>query len=156
MWGDFMIGNWYIIVSALSAIIIAQILKPILTFILTHKWNPKLVFASGGFPSSHSAGVTACALAIGLKDNFSSDLFAVSLILALVIAYDAMNVRYYAGQNIQITRQLIKDLSELSHIKLDDPIYFTKMKSVLGHKGIEVFGGIILGLATAGIFHLFA
>ena len=66
-----------------------------------------------------------------------------------------MNVRYYAGQNIQITQQLIKDISELSQIKLDDPIYFTKMKDVLGHKGFEVLGGIILGLIVAGVLFLF-
>ena len=149
-----MLGNWYTIVSAFLAIVLAQVLKPVIRYALTGKWESSLALASGGFPSSHSAGVFACALAIGLKHNFQSDLFAVSLVFAIVIAYDAMNVRYYAGQNIQITRQLIKDISELSHIKLDDPIYFTKMKDVLGHKRIEVFGGIILGLATAAILFL--
>lgn len=150
-----MLSNWYTITSALLAIVLAQVLKPIITLVLTGEWKPNLVFSSGGFPSSHSAGVTACALAVGLKHDFQSDLFAVTLIFAIVIAYDAMNVRYYAGQNIQITRQLIKDISELSQIKLDDPIYFTKMKSVLGHKGTEVCGGIILGLFTAGLLYLF-
>lgn len=150
-----MFSNWYTLTASLLAIVLAQALKPIISFLLTQEWEPKLVLSSGGFPSSHSAGVSACALAVGLKDNFQSDLFAVTLVFALVIAYDAMNVRYYAGQNIQITRQLIKDISELSQIKLDDPIYFTKMKSVLGHKGTEVFGGIILGLATAPLLYLF-
>lgn len=94
-------------------------------------------------------------MAVGLSDNFSSNLFAVTLVISLVIAYDAMNVRYYAGQNIQITRQLIKDITELSQIQLNDPIYFTKMKSVLGHKGFEVIGGVILGLAVAAVLFLF-
>lgn len=150
-----MITSWYTIISAIASIILAQLLKPLIHYFLSGEWDLQLIFTSGGFPSSHTAGVTACALAVGLRDNFSSNLFAVTLVFSLVIAYDAMNVRYYAGQNIQITRQLIKDITELSQIKLDDPIYFTKMKSVLGHKGFEVIGGVILGLAVAGVLFLF-
>lgn len=150
-----MISSWYTIISAVSSIILAQALKPLIHYLFNGEWEWRLILTSGGFPSSHTAGVSACTLAVGLSENFSSNLFAVTLVFSLVIAYDAMNVRYYAGQNIQITRQLIKDITELSQIKLDDPIYFTKMKSVLGHKGFEVIGGIILGLAVAAILFLF-
>lgn len=150
-----MLSSCYTIISAISSIVLAQVLKPFIHYLFNSKWDWHLIVTSGGFPSSHTAGVTACALAVGLRENFSSNLFAVTFIFALVIAYDAMNVRYYAGQNIQITQQLIKDISELSQIKLDDPIYFTKMKDVLGHKGFEVLGGIILGLLVAGFLFLF-
>ena len=150
-----MLSSCYTIISAISSIVLAQVLKPFIYYLFNEKWDWHLVVTSGGFPSSHTAGVTACALAVGLSENFSSNLFAVTFIFAVVIAYDAMNVRYYAGQNIQITQQLIKDISELSQIKLDDPIYFTKMKDVLGHKGVEVLGGIILGLMVAGVLFLF-
>lgn len=150
-----MLTSWYTIISAISSIILAQVLKPFIHYFFSGDWDWRLVFTSGGFPSSHTAGVSACTLAVGLSDNFSSNLFAVTLVISLVIAYDAMNVRYYAGQNIQITRQLIKDITELSQIQLNDPIYFTKMKSVLGHKGFEVIGGVILGLAVAAVLFLF-
>lgn len=39
-----------------------------------------------------------------------------------------------------------KSIQESTDIKLDDPIYTIKLKEVLGHKWIEVFGGIILGV----------
>ena len=150
-----MLTSCYTIVAAISSIVLAQVLKPFIHYLLHNEWDWHLIVTSGGLPSSHTAGVTACALAVGLSENFNSNLFAVTFVFSLVIAYDAMNVRYYAGQNIQITQQLIKDISELSQIQLDDPIYFTKMKDVLGHKGVEVLGGIVLGLIVAGVLFLF-
>ena len=69
----------------------------------------------------------------------------------MIICYDAANVRYYAGQNIKITRQLIEDIQELTKTKLTDPIYLTKIKNVLGHTWVEVIGGVIHGLVIAGI-----
>ena len=146
---------YYTLVAPFSAIILAQALKPQIHYLMSKELDWKYLVASGGFPSSHTAGVSAVTLAIGLKQNFSSDLFAVTLIIALVISYDAMNVRYYAGQNIQITQQLIRDITELSQIQLDDPIYFTKMKDVLGHKWFEVIGGILLGITVAGVLYWF-
>lgn len=149
-----MLSTSYPIVAAFSAIILAQVLKPILNYIFSRDFKWHLVLASGGFPSSHTAGVSAVTLAVGLSENFNSNLFAVTLTIAIVISYDAMNVRYYAGQNIQITQQLIRDITELSQIQLNDPIYFTKMKDVLGHKWFEVIGGILLGITVAGVLYL--
>ena len=65
--------------------------------------------------------------------------------------YDAANVRYYAGRNIQITQQLIRDIQTLTTVKLDDPIYLLKVKEVLGHQWFEVFCGVVLGLLVASI-----
>ena len=50
-------------------------------------------------------------------------------------------------------RDRIKDIQILTQTRLDDPIYLTKVKEVLGHKWIEVFGGIILGLIIAGLMY---
>ena len=52
---------------------------------------------------------------------------------------------YYAGRNIQLTKQLISDLEGMKGLKLNDPIYHEKIKSVLGHKFVEIIGGMILG-----------
>jgi len=95
--------------------------------------------------------VSALCLAVGIQEKFSSTLFAVVLIFSLIVMYDAANVRYYAGRNIQITQQLIRDIQTLTTIKLDDPVYLLKVKEVLGHQWFEVFGGAILGLLVASI-----
>lgn len=73
--------------------------------------------------------------------------------LAVIVIYDAANVRYYSGQNIRVTQQLVKDVQENLHTEFDDPIYQTKLKEVLGHKWKEIFGGLVLGIMIALIFH---
>lgn len=148
-----MLGRMYPFYAALSANLLAQMLKPVFHYIRTRQWKPLLVIESGGFPSSHTSTVTALTLAVGIQENFSSTMFAVTLGFSLIVAYDAANVRYYAGQNIKITQQLIKDVQLLTQIQLDDPIYLVKVKEVLGHKWTEVFGGIIVGLMMAAIIY---
>ncbi len=149
-----MLGRMYPFYAALLANLLAQLLKPVFHYVRTRQWKPLLLIESGGFPSSHTSTVTALTLAVGIQENFSSTIFAVTLGFSLIVAYDAANVRYYAGQNIKITQQLIKDVQMLTQIQLDDPIYLVKVKEVLGHKWTEVFGGIIVGLLMAGIVYI--
>ena len=141
--------------SAMAAGITAQALKPVFYYMKKKEWRWGLMKASGGFPSSHSALVSALALAVGLQENFRSSIFAVTLALAVIVIYDAANVRYYSGQNIKVTQQLIRDLQEQQPEQFDDPIYQMKMKSVLGHKWLEIIGGICIGLIYAVLFWRF-
>ena len=53
---------------------------------------------SGGMPSAHSATVVALAAIIGLTAGFDSAVFAVALLFAAVVMYDAMMVRYSSGE----------------------------------------------------------
>lgn len=151
-----MIRNMYPFWSAITAAVIAQLLKPFLVYIKTHEWNWRLAKAAGGFPSSHSALVSALALSVGLHDKFSSTIFAVTMALAVIVIYDAANVRYYSGQNIKVTQQLVKDLKENEPQEFTDPIYDIKLKDVLGHKWHEVLGGILLGCMIALVYHYYA
>ncbi|MFV0380383.1 MAG: divergent PAP2 family protein [Anaerorhabdus sp.] len=148
------INSMFPFLACITAIISAQFLKPFFYYLKEKKWNMSLMHASGQFPSSHAAGVSAITLAVGLQDGFSSSLFAVTLAFSLIVVYDAANVRYYAGKNIQITQQLIKDIQLLSKTPLDDPIYFTRVKNVLGHKWFEIIGGIIHGITISLILYI--
>lgn len=134
------------LVSALLANLLAQIGKTIVYYYRAGKWDLQWVIQSGGFPSSHSSTVTALSLAIGIQEGFSSAIFAVTCIFSIIVMYDACHVRYYTGKNIELTQQLIKDIKEFTGVKMDDPIYHEKLKTILGHKVIEVIGGFILGL----------
>lgn len=140
---------YYPLMAALSSWFIAQAVKPFVYYYRSGVFDFHYTFASGGFPSSHSSTVTALAIAVGIKESFESTYFAIALILAVIVIYDAVNVRYYAGKNIQLTKQLISDLQDIVSLKLDDPIYNEKMKDVLGHRYVEAAGGIILGLTIA-------
>ncbi|KAG4139208.1 hypothetical protein ERO13_D07G176900v2 [Gossypium hirsutum] len=48
------------------------------------RWDSKRMIDSGGMPSSHSATVTALAVAIGLQDGMGGPAFAIAVVLACV------------------------------------------------------------------------
>lgn len=141
-------SSLYPLVTALLSNILAQVLKTVVYYYRTGKWDFHWVIASGGFPSSHSSTVTALSLSIGIQEGFDSAIFAVTTIFSFIVMYDACHVRYYSGKNIELTQQLVKDLREMTGLHFDDPIYQEKLKNVLGHKFVEVIGGIVVGLAV--------
>lgn len=147
--------TFYPLISALVANILAQILKPLFHYLRTGEQKFGLLAESGGFPSSHTSMVVGLTTAIGLQEGINSTLFFISIIFSLITIYDAANVRYYAGQNIAMTKQLIKDIETLTQHKFSDPIYLMKIKTVLGHKWVEVFGGIVLGTLIPSLLFLF-
>ncbi len=142
----------YPLLSYICSLFIAQGVKPLIMLFKTKKFSLKYAFSSGGYPSAHSAGVTSLALSIGIKEGFNSSLFAISFVLAVIVIYDAFNVRWYAGRNIKLTRQLVIDLKD--KIDLNDPIYNEKLKDVLGHTKLEIITGILLGIIVALVVYL--
>lgn len=141
-------SSLYPLVTTLLSNILAQVLKTVVYYYRTGKWDFHWVIASGGFPSSHSSTVTALSLSIGIQEGFDSAIFAVTTIFSFIVMYDACHVRYYSGKNIELTQQLVKDLREMTGLHFDDPIYQEKLKNVLGHKFVEVIGGFVVGLAV--------
>lgn len=141
-------SSLYPLVTALLSNILAQVLKTVVYYYRTGKWDFHWVIASGGFPSSHSSTVTALSLSIGIQEGFDSAIFAVTTIFSFIVMYDACHVRYYSGKNIELTQQLVKDLREMTGLHFDDPIYQEKLKNVLGHKFVEVIGGFVVGIAV--------
>ena len=141
-------SSLYPLVTALLSNKLAQVLKTVVYYYRTGKWDFHWVIASGGFPSSHSSTVTALSLSIGIQEGFDSAIFAVTTIFSFIVMYDACHVRYYSGKNIELTQQLVKDLREMTGLHFDDPIYQEKLKNVLGHKFVEVIGGFVVGLAV--------
>lgn len=135
--------------SFIVAVLFAQAIKPVFYWLKYRKWDFRQIVSAGGFPSSHSAGVSALALATGIQERFSSTLFAITLAFALIVFYDGANVRYFSGINIQLTKRIIEDLRISTDIPLDNHIYESKMKEVLGHKWSEIFGGIVIGLTVS-------
>lgn len=148
-----MLKSMYPFFSAIVALIIAQAVKPFCYYLVSHKWEWNRLHDSGGFPSSHSSMVSALTLSVGLQERFSSTIFAVTMTFAIIVIYDAANVRYYSGQNAKVTQQLVKDLKEEHPFWFSNPIYSIKLKNVLGHKWREVLAGIVLGCLIALAFH---
>lgn len=122
---------------------IAQILKVIIELIWKHKLNLRLLTSAGGMPSSHSATVCALATAIAIHDGMSSSLFAMSLVLATVVMYDAAGVRRAAGIQARILNQIIDELFQ------GHPISEVRLRELLGHTPVQVVVGAALGIVLA-------
>jgi acid phosphatase family membrane protein YuiD len=131
-----------ILISAVTAWFIAQILKVAVDLFLLKKlnFNLQFIYSSGGFPSSHSATVSALALGIGKYYGWNSPIFAVSAIYGMVVLYDAAGVRRAAGKQAEVLNQLVERLSQGSDLAQD------RLKELIGHTPLEVFGGVIVGI----------
>lgn len=129
-----------ILVSAVTAWAIAQILKVVVSVILLKKLNFQLIFSSGGFPSSHSATVSALAIGIGKYYGWNSPIFAVSAVFGMIVLYDAAGVRRAAGKQAEVINQLVERLHPSLHFNQD------RLKELIGHTPLEVFGGVSVGV----------
>lgn len=125
---------------------VAQILKVIFVFVTDKKFNFSRIVGSGGMPSSHSSFVTSLATAVGLVEGFDSTFFAICVVIALIVMYDAAGVRRAAGQQARILNKIV-DEWEHGDFSLTE----IKLKELLGHTPMEVIAGAILGIIIAVI-----
>ena len=153
--------NVVLLVSLLSWIS-AQLIKVIIHAIKYKSFNPERLFGAGGMPSSHSSTVCALAISISRIEGFMSTEFALAMVLALVVMYDATGVRRAAGihaKQINRLRHIVDQLDDqmLDEIdeKLDeeeDPEDTKELKEFLGHTPLEVLCGALLGIIIAMAF----
>lgn len=90
-------------VSGLCAWAVAQSMKIILNFFVERKWDFRIIFASGGMPSSHSALCTALTTSVAICHGVADSLFPVCLGFSLIVMYDAIGVRRHAGMQAEVT-----------------------------------------------------
>ena len=123
-----------------------QLFKVIWDLVTTKKFNFKRILGAGGMPSSHSAVVVSLATLIGRDSGFGSSIFALSVIFAFVVMYDAAGVRRAAGKQAKLLNQLI-ETPGLSGLQVSE-----KLVEVLGHTPFQVFVGAIIGIIVGCIF----
>jgi acid phosphatase family membrane protein YuiD len=132
-----------ILFAALLSWFIAQSLKIPFEYIQSRTIDWSLLLKAGGMPSSHSALVTSTAYGVGLFTGFDTPLFAASVVLAVIVIYDAIGVRREAGRQAALLNQIMEDFAT-GKFKPQE-----RLKEVLGHTPTEVFSGMFLGLLTA-------
>ena len=131
----------YIIIP-LVAVAICQILKFLIEIITNKKVSIiRLLDGAGGLPSSHSTLTSCLTTLIGLNMGFASPIFALSTVFTLIVMYDAMGIRYETEKQAKVINKITKQ------IKLDNLNSELKnLKEEVGHKPIEVYCGLILGI----------
>ena len=93
------------------------------------------IFMSGGMPSSHSSFVTSLSTLVGMNRGFDSVEFAICVVFALIVMYDASGVRRAVGKQAAILNRIVEDLQNRKHIEHETPK--------------EVIFGAILGILVA-------
>jgi len=135
-----------VLIATFFAWLFAQGYKIFLHFLKKEKFKLIWFVNPGGFPSSHTASVVALTASIGLRDGFDSSVFGLSLILTVLIIFDALVNRRIAGQHAIVLNKILEDFYQEEEKKL---------KEVLGHNFKEVLGGAILGYLIAIFFYYF-
>ena len=97
-------------------------------------------------PSSHSAVVTSIATLIGKSEGVDSPMFALSLVFAMVVMYDAAGVRRAAGKQARVLNKIVQTPG-LSNIEVHE-----KLLEALGHTPLQVFVGALIGIVAGLIF----
>ena len=137
----------YVLNVSLLAWLTAQILKTLYTYITTKKLQLERLVGAGGMPSAHSATVCALFIAIARKVGFTSPLFAVAFVLAVVVMYDAMGVRRAAGEQAKVLNKIVQERNVEDED--DESPTDTPLKEFLGHTPLQVLGGALLGILIA-------
>jgi acid phosphatase family membrane protein YuiD len=137
-----------VLIAALSAWALAQILKLPIDYYNTRSWNWSLLLRAGGMPSSQSALVTATAHATGRVRGFDTATFALAVALAMIVIYDATGIRRQAGKHAKIINAMIKDILEGHALRSQE-----QLREVLGHSPLEALVGFLLGLGIAQLMY---
>ncbi|KIL50982.1 divergent PAP2 family protein [Jeotgalibacillus campisalis] len=136
------------IITAISAIGIAQGLKVFTNKKLTGNWDWRPLFQTGGMPSSHSAGVASLAAYVAANRGTRHIETAIAVVFGSIVMYDAQGVRRHTGE----IARLVNDLEDHFEVISGDypSLEYTKrekdLKELLGHQPIEVVGGALFGI----------
>ncbi len=136
-------GN-YMLMSAMLGWLSAQIIKIFTGLYQNSKISlKKLLFSTGGMPSSHSASVVALATSAAISCGFGSGYFAISALLAIIVMIDASGVRYETGKQAVFLNKIAKDIFSGKPEEMD-----IGFKELIGHTPMQVFMGALLGLGV--------
>ncbi|MDO9576800.1 MAG: divergent PAP2 family protein [Candidatus Cloacimonadales bacterium] len=129
----------------LVSLIAAQALKVIIALFTEKKLNFHRFLDTGSMPSSHTSSVVSLATAVAIKEGLDSTLFTISLVLAVVVMYDATGVRRAAGKQAAVLNKIVENIKKKEgHSLLEE-----NLKELLGHTPMEVLGGAVLGIVVA-------
>lgn len=96
-------------------------------------------------PSSHSAVVTSLATMIGKSQGIDTPIFALSVIFAFVVMYDAAGIRRAAGKQAKLLNKII-ETPGLTGLEVSE-----RLVEVLGHTPTQVLVGALIGIIVGFI-----
>lgn len=138
-----------VLLVSLAACFIAQGLKLVIELVKNQKVNLRALVETGGMPSAHSALVAALATEVGLTAGWASTEFAIAVVFAFIVMYDAAGVRQAAGKQARILNQIVDEFFQGDHHFNEE-----RLKELLGHTPFQVIVGSALGITISWMAEL--
>jgi len=132
-----------IFMTTISAWIVAQTIKVTMGAVREHRIDFRWFVGTGGMPSSHAAGASCLAAAVGFSYRFDSVFFALAAAFALVVMFDAQGVRRATSKQARILNKIMEDIYWQG--KIDE----VRLRELVGHTPLEVIAGCLLGVFIA-------
>ncbi|WP_034337855.1 divergent PAP2 family protein [Deinococcus misasensis] len=136
-----LLGNLWLW-TGFAAATLAQLLKVLLALIFERRFRPGLFMETGGMPSSHTALVAALCTGLAYTHGMGHPVFAVAVVFASIVMYDATGVRRSAGMQAKLLNELMVEIREL----VREGFAPQPLRVLLGHTYFEVAVGLILGI----------
>lgn len=102
-------------------------------------------------PSSHSALVCGAAVSCGMSAGFDSAVFAISVVMAFIVMYDAAHVCRETGEQAKVLNYILHNWEQFK------PENFERdLKELIGHTPLQVAVGSVLGIVVGLVGSLIA
>ena len=124
---------------------VAQLAKTFVAYFQGNGLRMRNLVGSGGMPSSHSAYVSALAVSVAMIDGVGSVAFAMTVVVALVVMYDAAGVRQSVGRQSRIINRIVGELRLGRHVTELE----SDLRELVGHTPFQVIAGSAIGIAVA-------
>ena len=121
------IFHQYPIIIPFISILAAEVAKFCVDMI-KHR-DKKRFINSGGMPSGHSAFVSSLVVVVAYREGIGSTTFMIAAVIALIVMYDAITLRYESGNQAATINKYHK----------------TELEESLGHTHWEVLVGVVFG-----------
>lgn len=132
-----------VLIVSMAAWAAAQILKVLVILLREHRLDLWRLVSAGGMPSSHSALVASLATGIATTDGVRSNTFALAVVFAAVVMYDAAGIRQAVSIQARLLNRMLDEY--FKHQRWSEE----RLRELLGHTRIEVLVGAALGIAMA-------
>jgi hypothetical protein len=123
---------------------VAQVLKVLVDSVQKKRLDLSQLVNMGGMPSAHSALVCALATSAAIIYGLNSGIFAITVIFAGIVMYDAIGVRQEVGTQSTIINRMLDEL-----FKGSPTLFEQRLRELIGHTHLEVATGAALGILFA-------
>jgi uncharacterized protein len=122
------------LVTAVLVQVSCQLFKFVYYSFRDGRISPRYLATAGGFPSAHTAFVTALAVSIGIRAGFASDIFAVAAVFSSIVIYDAFRLRGHVQHHAKVINKHLLSATD------EEPL-----SEMVGHSIPEILAGLLFG-----------